>query len=135
MRFGRERGKLPVFRHGDVQMIAKASLRHRKGSAQKARLVADMIRGKRVEEALSILKFSSKSAAEDMLKLLNSAVANAEQNPELRDVDNLYISRITVDGGPMMKRIQARAMGRAFRILKRSSHINLQLDEKREVSA
>ncbi len=116
-------------------MIAKASMKYRKGSAQKARLVADMMRGKRVEEALSILKFSRKSAADDMLKLLNSAVANAEQNPELRDVDNLYISRITVDGGPMMKRIQPRAMGRAFRILKRSSHINLQLDEKREVSA
>jgi large subunit ribosomal protein L22 len=116
-------------------MIAKASMRHRKGAAQKARLVADMIRGKRVEEALSILRFSRKYAARDIARLLNSAVANAEQNPELRDVDNLYISRITVDGGPMMKRIQPRAMGRAFRILKRSSHINLQLDEKREVDA
>jgi len=116
-------------------MIAKASIKYRKGSAQKARLVADMIRGKGVEEALSILKFSRKSAARDMFKLLSSAVANAEQNPELRDVDNLFISRITVDGGPMMKRIQARAMGRAFRILKRSSHISLQLEEKLEANA
>jgi large subunit ribosomal protein L22 len=116
-------------------MIAKASMKYRRGSAQKARLVADMIRGKRVEEALSILRFSQKNAAKDLAKLLNSAVANAEQNPELRDVDNLFISRITVDVGPSMKRIQPRAMGRAFRIIKRSSHINLQLDEKRETGA
>jgi len=116
-------------------MIAKASIRYRRGSAQKARLVADMIRGKRVEEALSILQFSRKFVARDLAKLLNSAVANAEQNPELRDVDNLFISRITVDEGPMMKRIQPRAMGRAFRILKRSSHICLQLEEKRETGA
>lgn len=116
-------------------MIAKASMKFRKGSAQKARLVADMIRGKRVEEALSILKFSRKSAAKDIFKLLGSAVANAEQNPELRDVDNLFIARITVDGGPMMKRIQPRAMGRAFQILKRSSHISLQLEEKLEADA
>lgn len=116
-------------------MIAKASLNYKKGSAQKTRLVVDMIRGKRVEAALSILKFSSKYAARDILKLLNSAVANAEQNPELRDVDNLFISRVTVDEGPMMKRIQPRAMGRAFRILKRSCHINLQLDEKLEADA
>ena len=100
-------------------MIAKASIKYRRGSAQKARLVADMIRGKRVEEALSILRFSQKTAARDMAKLLNAAVANAEQNPELRDVDNLFISRITVDVGPSMKRIQPRAMGRAFRIIKR----------------
>jgi large subunit ribosomal protein L22 len=116
-------------------MIAKASMNYRKGSAQKTRLVADMIRGKRVEEALSILKFSRKLAARDIYKLLNSAVANAEQNPELRDVDNLFISRITVDGGPMMKRIQPRAMGRAFRILKRSCHIDVQLDEKLDSDA
>lgn len=116
-------------------MIAKASMKYRKGSAQKARLVADMIRGKRVEEAMTILRLSRKTAARDMTRLLNSAVANAEQNPELRDVDNLFISRITVDGGPVMKRIQPRAMGRAFRIIKRTSHISLQLEEKRETGA
>ena len=116
-------------------MIAKASVKYLKGSAQKARLVADMIRGKSVEEAVSILHYCRKTVARDVEKLLHSAVANAEQNPDLHDVDNLFVSRIAVDQGPSMKRIRPRAMGRAFRILHRTSHITIHLDERLEGEA
>ena len=98
-------------------------------SAQKARLVADQIRGKRVEEALQILEFSTKKAAHLMKKVLNSAIANAEHNDGL-DIDDLHVSTVFVDEGPTMKRIRPRAKGRADRIFKRTCHITVKVADK-----
>ena len=95
-------------------------------SAQKARLVADQIRGKSAEEALDILTFSNKKAAVLVLKLLNSAIANAEHN-EGADVDELKVSSIFVNEGRTLKRLKPRAKGRADRILKRSCHITVKV--------
>ena len=93
-------------------------------SAQKARLIADQIRGKSAEHALDILAFSNKKAADLVLKLLNSAIANAEHN-EGADVDELKVSSIFVNEGRTLKRLKPRAKGRADRILKRSCHITI----------
>ena len=93
-------------------------------SPQKARLVADQIRGKSVDQAIEILTFSNKKAAELIKKVLESAIANAEHN-EGADIDDLNVATIFVDAGPTMKRIMPRAKGRADRILKRSSHITV----------
>ncbi|CAM3567983.1 MULTISPECIES: 50S ribosomal protein L22 [Vibrio] len=93
-------------------------------SPQKARLVADLIRGKSVDQALEILTFSNKKAADLIKKVLESAIANAEHN-EGADIDDLNVAKIFVDEGPVMKRIMPRAKGRADRILKRSSHITV----------
>ena len=93
-------------------------------SPQKARLVADLIRGKSVDQALEILTFSNKKAAALVKKVLESAIANAEHN-EGADVDELKVSTICVDEGMTMKRIMPRAKGRADRILKRSCHITI----------
>ncbi len=105
-------------------MQAVAKLKHARLSAQKGRLVADQIRGLPVEQALDILTFSNKKAAGLIKKILNSAIANAENN-EGADIDELRVSAICVDEGPTMKRIRARAKGRAARILKRTSHITV----------
>jgi large subunit ribosomal protein L22 len=93
-------------------------------SPQKARLVADQVRGKSVDQALEILTFSNKKAADLIKKVLESAIANAEHN-EGADIDDLNVAKIFVDEGPVMKRIMPRAKGRADRILKRSSHITV----------
>ena len=98
-------------------------------SAQKARLVADLVRGKAVEDALNILTFSPKKGAAIIRKALESAIANAEHNEGL-DVDELKVSTIYVDEGPAMKRIKARAKGRADRILKRTCHITVKVADK-----
>lgn len=98
-------------------------------SAQKARLVADQIRGKGVEEALDILSFSTKKGASLIKKVLESAIANAEHN-EGADVDELKVSTIFVDEGLTMKRIMPRAKGRADRILKRSCHITVKVADQ-----
>ncbi len=103
---------------------AKALLRYAKLSPQKARLVVDLIRGKKAGEALTILKFTLKRPARIVSKVLRSAVANAEQK-DLGDVDALRVSRAFVDGGPVQKRFQARAMGRGAPIKKRTSHITI----------
>lgn len=95
-------------------------------SAQKARLVADQIRGKGVEDALETLSFSTKKAAQLMKKVLESAIANAEHNDGL-DVDDLKVSTVFVDEGPTMKRIRPRAKGRADRIFKRTCHITVKV--------
>ena len=95
-------------------------------SAQKVRLVADQVRGKPVEEALSLLEFSPKKAAHIVKKILDSAIANAENN-EGADVDELKVSSIFVDEGRTMKRLRPRAKGRADRILKRSCHITVKV--------
>lgn len=110
-------------------MQTTATLKHARLSAQKGRLVADQIRGMQVEKALNLLAFSKKKGAELVKKVLESAIANAENN-EGADVDELKVAAITVDEGPMMKRIRARAKGRASRILKRTSHINVTVADK-----
>ncbi len=105
-----------------MQSIAK--LRYTKLSPQKGRLVADQIRGLHVEEAIELLTFSKKKGASLMKKVLNSAIANAENN-DGADIDELFVKTVCVDEGPTMKRIRARAKGRAARILKRSCHITV----------
>lgn len=110
-------------------MEASAKLSYARLSPQKTRLVVDMVRGKRVQEALNVLKFSPQKAAEIVYKLVNSAVANAEQKG-VSDVDRLYIKTIMVDQGPVLKRFLPRAQGRATKIRKPTSHIYVVLDEK-----
>tara|TARA_R110002072_G_scaffold11196_1_gene50783 strand:+ start:3556 stop:3888 length:333 start_codon:yes stop_codon:yes gene_type:complete len=110
-----------------MEVVAK--LRGARLSAQKARLVADQIRGKNVEEALQLLSFSPKKGAEVIKKVLNSAIANAEHN-EGADVDELRVSTIFVDEGMTMKRIRPRAKGRADRIMKRTCHITVKVADK-----
>ncbi|MCW8332082.1 50S ribosomal protein L22 [Photobacterium sp. MCCC 1A19761] len=105
-------------------MEAIAKHRFARISPQKARLVADQLRGKPVAQALEILQFSNKKAADLIKKVLESAIANAEHN-EGADIDDLNVAKIFVDEGPTMKRIMPRAKGRADRILKRSSHITV----------
>ncbi|NNK92995.1 MAG: 50S ribosomal protein L22, partial [Desulfobacterales bacterium] len=97
-------------------------------SPQKARIVADVVRGMNVDQAITTLKFMPKKGAGILRKVVESAVANAAQDDQL-DVDNLFIKRIFIDGGPSLKRIRPRAMGRATRIIKRTSHITVILDE------
>ncbi len=103
---------------------AKAVLRYARMSPQKVRMVVDVIRGRGVSEALTVLKYMPRAAAPVVEKVLNSAVANAGQQ-ELGDPESLKISRAYVDGGPVLKRFQARAMGRAFPIHKRTSHVTI----------
>lgn len=98
-------------------------------SAQKSRLVADLIRDQNVSTALELLRFTPKKAAKLMLKLLESAVANAENNHGI-DVDELRLSAVYVDEGPTLKRIKARAKGRANRILKRTCHITIKVSDE-----
>lgn len=106
-----------------------ARLRGAKISAQKVRLVADQIRGLQVEQALNLLSFSSKKAARIIKKVLESAIANAENN-DGADVDELIVSTAFVDEGMSMKRIRPRAKGSANRILKRTSHITIKVSER-----
>jgi large subunit ribosomal protein L22 len=110
-------------------MRAQATLKYARISAQKARLVGDQIRGQHVEKALSELTFSTKKAAGILRKVLESAIANAENN-EGADVDELRVAEVQVNEGPTMKRIRARAKGRASRILKRTSHISVTVAEQ-----
>lgn len=107
-------------------MEAVARLRHARVSPQKARLVADLIRGKRVEEARNTLAFSAKKSAQIIGKILDSAIANAENNYGY-DIDELKVATVFVDEGPLMKRIRPRARGRADRYVKRTSHITVKL--------
>jgi large subunit ribosomal protein L22 len=107
-------------------MEATAYLKGARISAQKARLVADQIRGRAVDDALNILGFSPKKAAQIIRKVLNSAIANAEHN-EGADVDELKVSTIFVDEGVTLKRIMPRAKGRADRISKRTCHITVKV--------
>jgi len=115
-------------------MEITAKLRHLQASPQKVRLVVDMIRGKGVEEAASILRLARKSAAKPLAKLLRSAVANAENREQGVDVGKLFVKEAFVDGGPALKRIRANTMGRAFRILKRQSHVTITLDTRKSGS-
>jgi large subunit ribosomal protein L22 len=111
-------------------MEATATLRYLKVSPQKVRLVADLIRGKKVDEALSILRFTKKSSAKDLEKLLRSAVANAENSEAGADSDDLVVSKIYVNEGPREKRVQPAPMGRAYRIQKRKAHVTVHVSDE-----
>jgi large subunit ribosomal protein L22 len=107
----------------------RAVARYVRISPTKVQQVLSLIRGKDAEEAVSILKFTPKAAARFVIKVLNSAIANAEKNLHISS-SSLYVSGAYVDQGPTLKRIRPRAMGRAFRIRKRSSHITVIVTEK-----
>ena len=109
-------------------MESKAKAKFIRISPRKIRLVMDEIRGKKVGEALNMLSFSPQKGAFLLKKLIDSAVANAESNSNI-DVDNLFIKRLFADEGPTLKRFRPRAMGRATKIRKRSSHLTVILDE------
>jgi large subunit ribosomal protein L22 len=111
-------------------MEASAKLSSIRLSPRKTRLVVDMVRGKQIQDALNILRFSPQPSAKLIAKLLGSAVANAEQKGA-SDVDCLYVKTIFVDGGAVMKRFLPRAMGRASKIRKPTSHISVVLAEKK----
>lgn len=110
-------------------MEAKASLRHARIAPRKVQIVLDLIRNKPADQAMAILQHTPKAASEPLAKLLKSAVANAENNFGM-DKDNLYVSECFVTPGPTMKRIRPRAQGRAFRVLKRSSHVFITVAER-----
>lgn len=107
----------------------KAKLRYLRIAPRKVRLVADLIRGKHVEDALNILQFTSKRSSRPLAKLVKSAVANADQMEGV-NIDKLFVKTLLVDGGPTIKRFRPRAMGRATQILKRTSHVTLQLEQR-----
>lgn len=110
-------------------MEVKASLRYARVGCQKARLVADLVRGKDVNEAVKTLTFLNKKSASMIKKLIESAVANADYK-KVMDVDSLYVKTITIDKGPVLKRFRPRAQGRAFGVQKKMSHINVVLEER-----
>ena len=112
-------------------VVASATVRYLGTSAQKARLVVDLIRGRDVGEAAATLRYTHKAVAVDIARLLDSAVANARQKGQDVDVDRLYVRTAFVDGGPSLKRIQPAPMGRAFRILKRMCHVTIGLGERK----
>ena len=111
----------------DIETVSRARLRYARISPQKVRLVADLIRGEDVEDALKVLKFTRKRSAPMVGKLIQSAMANATDVDPSIDADALYVKTIFVDGGPSLRRYLPRAQGRATRILKRTSHITVEL--------
>jgi large subunit ribosomal protein L22 len=111
-----------------MQTMARA--RFVRVSARKARLVLDQIRGKSVGEALATLEYTPRAAARLVEKVLRSAVANAEHNHQVRNLDDLRVVRAIADGGPMLKRVQPRAMGRAFGIKHRTSHLTIGVSDE-----
>jgi large subunit ribosomal protein L22 len=113
---------------------AQATAKYVRTSAQKAGLVLDLIRGKDVNKALTALQFSNKSVARDIAKVLRSAVANAQQKEGFGgDVERLFVSKCHADNGPSMKRVRPAPMGRAFRIVKRTTHLTVEVTEKPQV--
>lgn len=108
---------------------ASATLRYARISSRKVKIVADLIRGKDVNEALSIVKFTPKASSEVIEKLLKSAIANAENNHEMKS-ENLYVAEIYANQGPTLKRIRPAAKGSAVRIRKRTSHITIVVKER-----
>ena len=109
----------------------RATSRYVRTSAQKAKLVMDLIRGQNVDQALSTLRFARKRIAGDIEKVLRSAVANAQQKDgSSGDADQMYVSKCYADQGPSMKRIRAAPMGRAFRIIKRTAHLTVHVAER-----
>jgi large subunit ribosomal protein L22 len=113
---------------------AQATAKYVRTSSQKAGLVLDLIRGKDINRALSALQFSKKAVARDIAKVLRSAVANAQQQDGFGgDVERLFISKAHADNGPSMKRVRPAPMGRAFRIIKRTTHLTIEVTEKPQV--
>src|ERR687891_2397486 len=113
---------------------AEATAKYVRTSSQKAGLVLDLIRGKDVNHALSALQFSRKSVARDVAKVLRSAVANAQQKEDFGgDVERLFVSKCHADNGPSMKRVRPAPMGRAFRVVKRTTHLTVEVTEKAQV--
>ena len=110
-------------------MEAKAYLKYLRIAPRKGQIVADLIRGKDVNTAMAILMQTPKAASEPLIKLLKSAVANAENNNNM-DVEKLYVSQVFATPGPILKRVMPRAQGRAYRINKRTSHVTLAVAEK-----
>lgn len=110
--------------------IAQATLKYARISSRKVKIVADLIRGKSVDEALAIVKFTPKASSEIIEKLLKSAIANAENNHDMKH-EKLYISEIYANQGPTLKRIRPAAKGSAVRIRKRTSHITIVLAENK----
>jgi large subunit ribosomal protein L22 len=112
----------------------RATARYVRTSAQKAKLVMDLIRGQSVDRALATLRFSPKRIAGDIAKVLRSAVANAEQKEGAGgDIDRMFVSKCYADQGPSMKRIRPAPMGRAFRIVKRTAHLTVHVVEQPEI--
>jgi large subunit ribosomal protein L22 len=111
-------------------MLTTARARFIRVSARKARLVLDQIRGKPVGEALATLEYTPRAAARLIEKVLRSAIANAEHNHQVRDLDDLRVVKATADGGPSMKRVSPRAMGRAFFIKHRTSHLTIGVSDE-----
>jgi large subunit ribosomal protein L22 len=113
---------------------AAATAKYVRTSAQKAGLVMDLIRGKDVNQALTVLQFSRKSVARDVAKVLRSAVANAQTKDGFGgEVDRLFVSSCHADNGPSMKRVRPAPMGRAFRIIKRTTHLTVEVTERAQV--
>jgi ribosomal protein L22 len=115
----------------DAPIVVRASSRYVRVAPRKARLIADQVRGMHIEQARALLEFSPRGAAEDIRKLIDSAAANAENNHDLI-ADEMRITEITVDEGPTLRRYRPRALGRASRINKRTSHIALALSPEEE---
>jgi large subunit ribosomal protein L22 len=111
-------------------MVTSARARFVRVSARKARLVLDQIRGKSVGDALATLTFTPRAAARLIEKVLRSAVANAEHNHQVRNLDDLRVVQAVADGGPSLKRVQPRAMGRAFFIKHRTSHLTIAVSDE-----
>jgi len=110
---------------------SRATARYIRTSAQKAKLVLDQIRGRNVDRALATLRFSRKAIARDIEKVLRSAIANAQQREGFGgDVERLYVARCWADQGPSMKRIRPAPMGRAFRVVKRTAHLTVEVAER-----
>lgn len=112
-------------------MEANASLKYIRISPRKVKIVLDLIRGQKADKAMAILKYTPKAASEDLIKLLKSAMANAENNFSM-DTSKLYVAKCYVCPGPTLKRIRAKDHGRAHRILKRTSHVFLTLREQED---
>jgi ribosomal protein L22 len=126
---GRSRGSRPARRSPDGDVTVRARAKYVRCAPRKARLVIDHIRGKGIDEARAILLHTQRAASRDVLKLLESAVANAENNHELV-ADELRVGKAYVDEGPTLKRYRPRALGRATRIRKRTSHLTIELVSK-----
>lgn len=116
----------------ESNIISQAAARYVRMSPRKGRLVADLIRDRYVGEALTILRFSEKKKISGIVeKVLRSAIANAQQKSPNIDVDNLFIAKVHIDEGPQAKRIRPAPQGRAYRIIKRTSHVHVYLEEKK----
>ena len=121
--------KKEVVKNNDDELVATATVKYARISSRKVKIVADLIRGKNVDEALAILQFTQKAGSEILIKLLNSAIANAENNNQMTH-SKLYIAEIYSNQGPTLKRIRPAAKGSAVRIRKRTSHTTIVLKER-----